>query len=88
MGHAGQLFPSEGGTLFFSRRGETQGFWNRSAATRLWVLKFEVTAAGSVEFRELLDLPPEERILKLSAAQEQLFCDILLKTPFAKSTQG
>ena len=87
MGHAGQLFPSEGGTLFFSRLGETQGFWNRSAATRLWVLKFEVTAAGTVEFPELLDLPPEERILKLSAAQQQLFCDILLKIAFAKSTQ-
>jgi hypothetical protein len=87
MGHAGQLFPFEGGTLFFSRRGETQGFWNRSAATRLWVLKFEVTAAGSVEFHELLDLPPEERILKLSAAQQQLFCDILLKIAFAKSAQ-
>ena len=86
MGHAGQLFPSEAGTLFFSRRGETQGFWNRSAATRLWVLKFEVSSAGSIEFSELLDLPPEERILKLSAAQQQLFCDILLKIAFAKST--
>src|SRR5690348_15598568 len=30
LGHAGQRFPFEGGTLFFFRRGETQGFWNRS----------------------------------------------------------
>lgn len=87
VGHAGQLFASEGGTLFFSRCGETQGFWNRSAATRLWVLKFEVSSAGSMEFSELLDLPPQERILKLSTAQQQLFCDILLKIAFAKSTQ-
>jgi AraC-like DNA-binding protein len=87
MGHAGQLVASEGGTLFFSRRGETQGFWNRSAATRLWVLKFDVSSAGSTEYHELLDLPPEKRILKLSAAQQQLFCDILLKIAFAKRTQ-
>lgn len=87
MGHAGQLFSSEGGTLFFSRRGETKGFWNRSAATRLWVLKFEVSPAGSMEFSDLLDLPPEERILKLSVAQQQLFCDIFLKIAFEKSTQ-
>jgi hypothetical protein len=46
MGHAGQLFPSEAGALFFSRRGETQGFWNLSAATRLWVLKAELSSAG------------------------------------------
>jgi len=56
MGHARKLFPSEGGTLFFSRRGETQGFWNRSAETRLWVLKFDVSSAGSMEFRDLVDL--------------------------------
>jgi hypothetical protein len=86
MGHAGQLFASEGGTLFSSRRGETQGFWNRSAGTRLWALKFEVSSTGSMEFSELLNLSPEERILKLSAAQQQLFCDILLKIAFAKST--
>jgi hypothetical protein len=87
MGHAGKLIASEGGTLFLSRRGETQGFWNQSAATRLWVLKFDVSSGGGIAFSGLLDLPPQERILKLSAPQERLFCDILSKIAFAKSTQ-
>lgn len=87
IGHAGRLVSSEAGTLFLSRRGEARGFWNRSAATRLWVLKFEISLAGSMEFSELLDLSAEERIIKLSANQQQLYCDIFLKIAFEKSTE-
>jgi hypothetical protein len=40
-----------------------------------------------MEFSELLDLPAEERIIKLSANQQQLYCDIFLKIAFEKSTE-
>jgi mannose-6-phosphate isomerase-like protein (cupin superfamily) len=88
IGHAGRLISSEAGTLFLSRRGETHGAWNRSGAVRLWVLKFRTSAAGRLEFSKLMELTPAERIFKLSAAQQHLFCDIFLKIAFEKSRGG
>jgi hypothetical protein len=88
IGHAGRLVSSEAGTLCFSRQGETHGVWNRSGAARLWVLKFHLSSAGTLEFSKLLELPPAERIIKLSAAQQHLFCDILLKIAFEKNRDG
>jgi hypothetical protein len=87
IGHAGRLVSAEAGTLFLSRRGEAHGFWRLSVATRLWVLKFDVNPAGGTEFSELLDLPAEERIIKLSSNQQQLYCDIFLKIAFEKSAE-
>jgi mannose-6-phosphate isomerase-like protein (cupin superfamily) len=88
IGHAGRLVSSEAGTLFLSRRGEAHGFWNRSAAARLWVLKFQISSAGRLEFSKLLELPPEERVIKLSTGQQHLFCDIFFKIAFEKSRDG
>ena len=88
IGHAGRLVSSDAGTLFLSRQGEAHGFWNRSAITRLLVLKFQISPAGRREFSELLDLPPEKRIIKLSAGQQHLFCDIFFKIAFEKSRNG
>jgi hypothetical protein len=88
IGHAGRLVSAEAGTLILSRQGETHGFWNRSGAARLWVLKFEISSAGSLEFSKLLELPPEERIIKLSSGQQHLFCDIFLKIAFEERRDG
>jgi Helix-turn-helix domain len=88
IGHAGRLVSAEAGTLILSRQGETHGFWNRSGAARLWVLKFEISSAGSLEFSKLLELPPEERIIKLSSGQQHLFCDIFLKIAFEERRNG
>jgi Helix-turn-helix domain/AraC-like ligand binding domain len=82
IGHAGRLVSAEAGTLFLSRQGETHGFWNRSGAARLWVLKFQISPAGELEFSKLLELPSAERIIKLSSGQQHLFCDIFLKIAF------
>jgi hypothetical protein len=82
IGHAGRLVSAEAGTLFLSRQGETHGFWNRSGTARLWVLKFQISSAGRLEFSKLMELPPAERIIKLSSGQQHLFCDIFLKMAF------
>jgi hypothetical protein len=88
IGHAGRLVSAEAGTLILSRQGETHGYWNQSGAARLWVLKFEISSAGSLEFSKLLELPPEERIIKLSSGQQHLFCDIFLKIAFEERRDG
>jgi hypothetical protein len=88
IGHAGRLVSAEAATLFLSRQGETHGFWNQSGAARLWVLKFQTSSAGRLEFSKLLELPPAERIIKLSAGQQHLFCDIFLKIAFEERRDG
>jgi hypothetical protein len=77
------------GTLFLFAESEAHGFWNlRSSSTRLWSLAFRVSSGVRSEFGELFERSPERRMLKLSAGQQQMFCNTCQKISFEKSTAG
>jgi Helix-turn-helix domain/AraC-like ligand binding domain len=81
--HAGRRFSSEPGTLLLFVPGETRAFRNQeNASARLLVLSFRITSAASNEFRPLLELAPDERVIKVSAGQQRTFCDFFFKIAF------
>lgn len=86
VGHAGTRLMPDPGTLFLFREGELHGIWNRgSAATSLWQLDFRINSEARAEFSPLFDRPPEQRLMRLSAAQQDLFCETCRKIDFEKS---
>jgi Helix-turn-helix domain/AraC-like ligand binding domain len=67
---------ADAGTLFLFNEAEEHGFWpSGNSPVRFWSLEFQAGTSGKRQFQELFDLPPESRILKLSAFQRQNFCD-------------
>jgi Helix-turn-helix domain/Cupin domain len=80
---------SQAGTLFLFVEGEAHGFWNlRNLAARLWSLKFRLSSDVRSEFGHLFERAPERRMLKLSAGQQQRFCNTCQKISFEKSAAG
>lgn len=80
---------AEPGTLFLFTESEVHGFWNlRNSYTRLWSLAFRISSGVRSEFGELFERSPERRMLKLSAGQQQRFCNTCQKISFEKSTAG
>lgn len=79
-GCVGRLFYSESGTLFLARPDETHDSWNCDPASeRVWVISFRESSPASHEFSEILELPLQKRIIKLSASLQQFFWDIFFK---------
>jgi hypothetical protein len=74
-GQAGRLYYSEAGTLFLSRQGENVAVWNPGDLGRIWVLTFRTDCNRVRGLSEILERPPENRIIKLSSDQQQLVCD-------------
>src|SRR5215469_2082218 len=76
IGYAAGKVSAETGTLFLFMEGEAHGFRNPGGAiVRLWSLEFRTSADTRRQFRELFELSPRRRVLKLSAAQRQSFCN-------------
>lgn len=74
VGYAAGKVSAEPGTLFLFGEGEEHGFWNPGSTARLWSLEFCVSAEIKRRFRELFELSPHRRVLKLSAPHRQSFC--------------
>jgi hypothetical protein len=86
VGHAGARLPVDPGTLFLFKEGEIHGIWNRGSATScLWQLDFRIASEARTEFSSLFDRPLEQRIVRLSPAQQTLFCDICQKIDSEKN---
>lgn len=76
VGYAAGKVSAETGTLFLFREGEAHGYRSPSGATvRLWSLEFRISTDTRRRFGELFELSPHKRVLKLSAAQRQSFCN-------------
>jgi mannose-6-phosphate isomerase-like protein (cupin superfamily) len=74
VGYAAGKIAAETGTLFLFGEGEAHGLWNPGASARLWSLEFRIGADVRRRFRELFELSPHRRVLRLSAAHRQSFC--------------
>jgi hypothetical protein len=89
VGHAGKKLCPEPGTLFLFTEGEAHGLGNsENAIVRLWSLEFRVSAELKIEFRDLFECSAEQRARKLSADQQQRFCDTCEKIAFEKGVSG
>jgi len=89
IGHAGGKHLPTPDTLFLFKEGEMHGFWNsRQMTARLWLLEFRISPVLRAHFGELFERPPEQRILKLSAAQRQRFSSECQKLAFEKDAPG
>lgn len=89
VGHAGKKVCPEPGTLFLFTEGEEHGLGNpENAIVRLWSLEFRVSAELKVEFRDLFECSAEQRARKLSADQQQRFCNTCKKIAFEKGVYG
>jgi hypothetical protein len=89
IGHAGGKHVPPPDTLFVFKEGEMHGFWNsRPAVARLWLLEFRISSVLRTQFSELFERPPEQRILKLSAAQRQRFSSDCQKLAFERDAPG
>lgn len=76
VGYAAGKISAESGTLFLFGEGEAHGFWNPGATARLWSLEFRLEADIKRGFRELFELSPQRRVVKLSAPHRQSFCSV------------
>ena len=86
VGHASTRVPVDPGTLFLFREGEIHGIWNRGSATScVWQLGFRTSSEARTEFAALFDRPLEQRIVRLSEAQQTLFCEICRKVQSEKN---
>lgn len=80
VGQAGIRIPADPGTLFVFREGEIHGIWNQGGPTScVWHLEFRVASEARTEFSALFDRPPENRVVRLSPAQQTLFCETYRK---------
>jgi hypothetical protein len=83
--HAGSEVRSEAGTLFLFTRGEAHGVWDLGiTVARFWSLEFRIHSQVRTEFHDLFERSPERRMLKLSADQQQRFCNTCKKIAFEK----
>jgi hypothetical protein len=84
--HAGREVRSEAGTLFLFTQGEAHDVWDLGIANaRFWSLEFRIHSQARAEFHDLFERSPERRMLKLSADQQQRFCNTCKKIAFEKS---
>jgi AraC-like DNA-binding protein len=84
--HAGREIRSEAGTLFLFTQGEAHDVWDLGIANaRFWSLEFRIHSQARAEFHDLFERSPERRMLKLSADQQQRFCNTCKKIAFEKS---
>ena len=74
VGYAAGKIVAETGTLFLFGEGEAHGFWDPGTTVRLWSLEFRLAADIKRRFRELFELSPQRRVLKLSTPHRQSFC--------------
>jgi hypothetical protein len=74
VGYAAGKIAAETGTLFLFGEGEAHGFWNPGGTARLWSLEFRLSAEIKRRFRELFELSPQRRVVKLSVPHRQSFC--------------
>ena len=83
--HAGSEVRSEAGTLFLFTQGEAHGVWDvETTVARLCSLEFRINSQVRAEFHDLIERSPERRMLKLSADQQQRFCNTCKKIAFEK----
>ena len=84
----GKVFP-EVDTLFLFKESEAHGFWNSaSVPARLWSLEFDIRSNLKTQFRELFELSPQRRVLKLSADRRKGFCTACQKLALEKGACG
>ena len=84
----GKVFP-EVDTLFLFNESEAHGFWNfASVPARLWSLEFDIRSNLKTQFRELFELSPQRRVLKLSADRRKGFCTACQKLALEKGACG
>jgi hypothetical protein len=89
VGHAGARIPADPGTLFLFKEGEIHGIWNRGGATScLWRLDFRIASEARTEFSALFDRPPEQRTVRLSAAEQTVFCETCQKIDSERRAEG
>jgi hypothetical protein len=74
IGCAAGKVAAETGTLFLFREGESHGFWTSGMTARFWSLEFRISADTKHQFRDLFELSPRRRVLRLSAPHQQSFC--------------
>jgi AraC-like DNA-binding protein len=83
--HAGSEVRPEAGTLFLFARGEAHGIWELGVTVaRFWSLEFRIHSQVRAEFHDLFERSPERRMLRLSADQQQRFCNTCKKIAFEK----
>ena len=83
--YAGSEFRSEAGTLFLFPQDETHGVWDLDLTdARFCSLEFCVHSQVRFEFHDLFERSPERRRLKLSADQQQRFCNTCKKIAFER----
>ena len=84
----GKLFPAAD-TLFLFQESEAHGIWNSaSVPARLWSFEFRIRSNLKTQFRELLELSPQRRVLKLSADQRKGFCNACQKLALENGALG
>ena len=84
----GKVFP-EVDTLFLFKESEAHGFWNSaSVPARLWSLEFDIRSDLKTQFRELFELSPQRRVLKLSADRRKGFCNSCQKLALEEGACG
>ena len=83
--HAGGEVHAEAGTLFLFTQGEVHGVWALGvSAAQFWSLEFRIHSRVRAEFQDLFERSPERRMLKLSADQQERFCNTCKKIAFEK----
>jgi Helix-turn-helix domain len=89
VGHAGNKVCPEPGTLFLFTEAEAHGLSNSgNAIVRVWSLEFRVSTELRIELRDLFECSAERRVLKLSADQQQRFCNTCQKIAFENGVAG
>ena len=85
-----EVKPAPNPVLFFLfTKAEAHGVWNAgNAVARFWSLEFRISSEVRVEFRDLFERSPEQRVLKLSVDQQQRFCNTCRKIAFEKGVAG
>jgi AraC-like DNA-binding protein len=85
MTYAGGVVRAEAGTLFLFTKEETDRPWDQGITdARFWSLEFRIHPQVRAEFHDLFDRSPERRMLKLSADQQERFCNTCKKIAFEK----
>jgi AraC-like DNA-binding protein len=85
MRYAGGEVRTEAGTLFLFTKEEAHGPWDQGTTdARFWSLEFRLHPQVRAEFRDLFERSPERRMLKLSADQQERFCNTCKKIAFEK----
>ena len=83
--HAGSESRGEAGTLFLFTQGQAHGVWDvGTTVARCGLLQFRINSQVRAEFYDLFERSPERRMLKLSADQQQRFCNTCKKIAFEK----